>query len=84
MSPDECMIWIPLGDDFWALFRIQYVFGSTVDTIHASVFGGWGYFTHFLRVRGLPIQRSFLTVRHRKWYGLLEGVSSVEQQWGAR
>ena len=41
-------MWTPLGDDFLVRFRIQYFLGSTVDTVHASVIGGFGcYFTLF-------------------------------------
>ena len=41
VSPDEYMIWIPLGDDFWGRFRFLSFLGSTVDTVHASVSGGF-------------------------------------------
>ena len=39
---------------FWpSLFGLLALFGATVDTVHASVSVCMGYFTHFLRVRGL-------------------------------
>ena len=38
-----------LRDDFQVCFRI--LLGLAVDAVHASVYGGFGYFTHFLRVR---------------------------------
>ena len=39
-SHEKYRIWILLGDDFWERFRIQNFLRSTMDTVHAPVFGG--------------------------------------------
>ena len=45
-----------LRDDFRVCFRI--LLGLAVDAVHASVYGGLGYFTQFLRVRSPRILSS--------------------------
>ena len=45
-----------LRDDFRVCFRI--LLGLAVDVVHASVYGGLGYFTHFPRVRSPRILSS--------------------------
>ena len=41
---------LPLGDDFWGRFRILCFFGSTVDSVPVSVFGGFMFISHILFV----------------------------------
>ena len=40
--------WTPLGDDFWGTYPYSLFPCSTVDTVHASVFGGFMVISHFL------------------------------------
>ena len=68
--PDEYTICISLGDDSRARFRIQYLPGSTVHTVHASVFGGFLVLTLFLRDCGPRILRLIRCLRRLRSTGL--------------